>query len=190
MAMLLPHPCKLMMSIPSGGYNSTFNLTIGWPVPTGIYNNSNLTVTPVSSYDAQPLGLSYFEINRISSSYSLAILVIFDLQALPFSIQLKFCNLSSLTWGGVNSSIYSNTTLPSVSNATNCTLTPAFPVPPLCGKNHHTLVVEVILIDFQFCLLLAVPPYPPQNISFVDSCVSRSYCECWLLSCQQVRHMP
>ena len=175
--------------IPSGGYNSTFNLTLGWPIPTGIYNSSNLTVTPLSPYDAQPLGLSYFETDRISSSYLLAVLVIFDLQALPSSIQLKFCNLSSLTWGGINSSTYSNTTLPSVSNATNCTLSLSFPVPPLCGKNQHTHVVEVIPLDILCCLLLAVPPYPPQNISFADSCVSRSYGEFWL-SCQQVLPMP
>jgi hypothetical protein len=134
------------MANDSGGNSSKLNLTIGWPVPIGIYNNSNLTVTPLSSYDAQPLGLSYFEINPVSnSSSSLAILVIFDLQALPTSIRLNICTSSSPTWGGANSSTYSNISVPYANSSTTCTLSAAFSVPPLCGKHQHHLDDEEIL---------------------------------------------
>ena len=145
--MLLPH-CSyewIMMANDSGGNNSKLNLTIGWPVPVGIYNNSNLTVTPLSSYDAQPLGLSYFEINPASNSTSLAILVIFDLHALPTSIRLNICSSSSPSWSVPNSSTYSNISLPNANSSTTCTQSTAFSVPPLCGKHQHHLDDEEIL---------------------------------------------
>ena len=122
---LLPCPDRPR---PAGGYNSTLNLTLGWPIPTGVYDDPSITVTPLS-FNA-PVGLAYFETDVISSSWSLAVLVVFDLDPLPAAVSIRICKaLSQQGLGGSNSTNNSTD-----GNNTICSQSNPFPIPQLCGE--------------------------------------------------------